>query len=130
MEQRSKAISLIAAGLLITALIGLIPLLAPELMLGARAIPTLLLIVVISIITVLSILKATRETDGYEKRKRSAEEMNRFAVIRQLVADLDRDERDYLRHLLNEEDAEPTQNLSRLLEAEPAEVGQGEAKRR
>lgn len=115
MADRSKAISLIVAGLLITALIGLIPLFAPSLMLGARAIPTLLLMAVIALIVVLSILKATRETGGYEKRKRSVEGMDRYVMMEQIVDDLDTDERDYLRQLLNEE-AERTYPLDKLLE--------------
>ena len=130
MEHRSRAVSLITAVLLITAVIGLIPLLAPSLMLGARAIPTLMLMTVIALIVVLSILKATRETGGHEKRKRSAEEMDRYAMMEQVVDDLNTDERDYLRQLLDEEEAKQTYPLNKLLEAEADELHHDTIKRR
>lgn len=126
MLNRSQVIYLIVACLLFTALIGLIPLLVPELMLGARAIPTLLLMLVIAIILMLATLKAAQETDGREKRKRSEGEVERYTVIQHFVDDLDTDERDYLRQLLNEQDAESTSKLSRLLEAEADEMDRDE----
>lgn len=129
MTRRSKTVTWITAGLLVTTLIGLIPLLAPELMLGARAIPTLMLMVVIAIIVILSILKATSETVEREKRKRSAEEMDRYAMMQQLVDNLGTDERAYSIRLLNQEDAEPTHSLSRLIETESNEVERSEPQR-
>lgn len=96
----AKTTKLIIAGLLLAMLAGMIPLLAPRLMIGALAIPTILMLVVVTVILIVTIISTAKETDDEINEKRKREDI--YAAIDRMVDDLDADERAYLQERLDD----------------------------
>jgi hypothetical protein len=109
---------LFLASLVLTIGIGLIPVLAPALMQGMLAIPTLMVITVLTIIILLSVLSGTQEIAVPEKRKRSPRHKGGDSDLAQFVNDLDDWERDELRWLLDEDETVGARRLSATSEGE------------
>jgi hypothetical protein len=113
----TKTTRLLIAGLGLALLAALIPVLAPGLMTGALAIPTMMTIVVVTIILLMSIISGAREKDAPEKRKRGLEGQDFHSVIDRLVDELDEDELAYLRKRLEEREQGRRPELTHSLEA-------------
>lgn len=112
----SKHYRLMLAGLAFVFVVGLIPVLLPSLMIGAMALPTLLVISIIGIALIISVISAAQKQESAEKPKRGGRAEDVYARSELAVDDLDEEALDYLRRLMSELDM--TQTLS---EDEPAE---------
>ncbi len=97
---RSQRLILAAIALVVG--VGLIPVVAPALMQGALAIPTLMVVAVLTIIILLSVLSTAPEAAEPEKRKRSPRQEDEDLDLAQLVDHRDGVERNELKRLLDE----------------------------
>lgn len=93
---------LLAVTLVYAALIGLIPILAPRLMTGALAIPTITIIVTLTVLLLVTIVKDSQRNAAQEKRKRDEETLDPYEQIDRMVDALDADELTYLRERMEQ----------------------------
>lgn len=128
----SNAKRLIIIGLILTLGVGLIPLIAPNLLLGVRAIPILMVITAIAITVTLLLVSASREVGSVEKPKRTSDStdhpIDRYTMLEQMVEALSTKERHYLQRLLDERSARHVQTLRDFV-TDDGELRQTDTKR-
>lgn len=115
-----RTLKLIAAGLGMLVITGLIPIFAPALMQGALAIPTVVILIAVTIALVVNIVPDPPQqaaAAASEKRKREMAGADIYSLIDRLVDDLNDDELAYLRKRLEGREQEHDHELSHSLEA-------------
>lgn len=121
MQSRSTRLTMIALALAL--LIGLIPVFAPRLMIGATAIPVIISVVVITLLLIFTIVTKTQQQNPPEKRKRGQYAANAYEAIDEMLEDLTDEEIDYLRERMKAReragDSTTTEALEELLVKPP-----------
>ncbi len=112
----NRPLKLILTGLMIIIFIGLIQTFVPGLLSGLVAVPTLVVIILVSIALIVTVLFGAQTKDSPEKRKRQLEGLDMYSMIDRLVDELDGDELVYLRQRLEQHEQVKDRELSHSLE--------------
>ena len=96
----SRTFKVMMAGLIPLLLIVLLTAFVPTLTQGILAVPTSMILLLLTIALMVNALSITRSKDVSEKRKRELENVDMYSMIDRLVDDLDEDEIEYLRRRL------------------------------
>jgi hypothetical protein len=96
----SRTFKVVLAGLIPLLLIVLLSVFVPALTQGLLAVPTSMILLLLTVALMVNALSFTRAKDAPEKRKRELENVDMYAMIDRLVDDLDEDEIEYLRRRL------------------------------